>query len=151
MRSSHASYFKVSCLFPIYFLYCSASKSPDQGHSNRRHTESLKPLSRSSPLPPPSLPSLGLVYALEAGLEVSLLLKIETQIWGRWLSALLDGLQAQPRASSVALFFFIRKTIEAEDSTKILNSVCLILIFVLANCITLPLPPLCCCWGLLLF
>lgn len=141
----------VSCLFPMCFLY-SASKSPDQGHSNRRHTESLKPLSRYSPLPPPSPPSLGLVYALEAGLEVSLLLKIGKQNWGRWLPALLDGLQAQPRASSVAILFFIR-TIEAEDSTKILNSVCLILIFVLANCITLPLSPLCCCccWGLLLF
>lgn len=109
MRSTHASYFKVSCLIPIYFLYCSASKSPDQGHSNRRHTESLKPSSRSSPLPLPSPPSLGLVYALEADLEVSLLLKIGKQNWGGWLSALLDGLQAQPRASSVAILFFYKE------------------------------------------
>lgn len=109
MRSSHASYFKVSCLIPIYFLYCSASKSPDQGHSNRRHTESLKPSTISTPLPPPSPPSLGLVYALEAGLEVSLLLKIGKQNGGRWLSALLDGLQAQPRASSVAILFFYKE------------------------------------------
>lgn len=148
------SYLKVLCLFPMYFLYCSASEFQDQGHSDRRHTESLKPLSRSSPLLLPSPSSLGLCVCpgSQSG-SVLIFEDRETELVQvavglfRWYTG-----SAQKMDSSqgiICLYSFIRKTVEAEDSTKILNSVCLILIFVLIA--TLP-PLFCfCCWVLLLF
>lgn len=46
------------------------------------------------------------------------------------------------RASSVAVFCCVRKILNTEDFTEIVNSVCLILISVLVGCITRPLSSL---------